>query len=313
MPQDWCIEAVSRLAGSIYDIEIVEASLAGQGSGNRNYILKSDGDAFVLCVIEEQSAEEVETMALTLDWLEVHNYPTTTLKRTAAKTLTAVINGKPALLRHFLHGEVCRAPDEEHVRQVGASIASLHAVPCPSFLPKDIYYAQDRFRQALQSGHDRQYEKWAIRSLDSIDIGSYYDLPTGLIHGDVFADNVLFDGSDLVAIIDFELACNYMLAFDVAMAIVGMCVVDGIPCFRRIGSLVAGYESVRKLSTAERASIKPIVEYAAIMTSLWRYWRYRCHEPGHFKQHAYREMAAVARYIASDDEWDTQSWLVNRA
>ncbi|MHC2317576.1 homoserine kinase type II [Bradyrhizobium diazoefficiens] len=313
MLKDRCIEAVSRLARSIYDIEIVEASLAGQGSGNRNYVLKTDGDAFVLCVIEEQSAEEVETMARTLEWLEVHRYPTTTLKRTASRALTAVVDRKPALLRRFLHGEVCRAPDEEHVRQVGASIASLHAVPCPSFLPKDIYYAQDRFRQALRSGHDRRYEEWAIRSIDSIDIGSYANLPKGLIHGDVFTDNVLFDGSGLVAIIDFELASNYMLAFDVAMAIVGMCVVGGVPCVRRIGSLVAGYESVRELSNEEKASIRPIAEYAAIMTSLWRYWRYQCHEPGHVKKHAYREMAAVARRIASDDIWNTQSWLVNGA
>ncbi|MBX9909275.1 MAG: homoserine kinase [Beijerinckiaceae bacterium] len=299
MLQDQCIEGISRQAGSIYAIAIVEARLVGRGSGNWNYFLETDGDAFVLSVIEEQSAEEVEVMARTLNWLELYEYPTTTLQKTAEKALTAVIDEKPALLRRFIRGNVCWAPDEEQVRQVGASIASLHAVPCPSFLPQDIYYTQDRFRQALESGHDRQYEEWVVRSLDRIDIGSYASLPKGLIHADVFPDNVLFNGGDLTAIIDFELACNYVLAFDVAMAIVGMCVTDGIPCSRRIDSLVAGYESVRVLSNEEKASIKPLAEYAAIMTSLWRYWRYRCHEPGHFKQHAYQEMAAVAQRFAS--------------
>ena len=206
--------------------------MAGRGSGNKNYVLETDGDTFVLCVIEEQSAEEVEIMARTLEWLEVHNYPTTTLQKTAGKALTAVIDEKPALLRRFVHGDVCWAPDEEQVRQVGASIASLHAVPCPSFLPTDIYYTQDRFRQAVKSGHDREYERWVVRSLDRINIRAYANLPKGLIHADVFPDNVLFNGSNLAAIIDFELACNYVLAFDVAMAIVGMCVNHGSPCFR---------------------------------------------------------------------------------
>jgi homoserine kinase type II len=308
MPQTRNIEDISRLAGSIYGIGIVEARLVGRGSGNWNYILETNDGAFVLCVIEEQSAEEVEMMARTLEWLEVHHYPTATLQRTACKAVTTVIDQKPALLRRFLHGDVCLAPNEEQVRQVGASIASLHAIPCPSFLPKDIYYTQDRFRRALESGHDRQYEQWVVRSLDRIDIGSFSNLPRGLIHADVFPDNVLFDGNDLAAIIDFELACNYILAFDLAMAIVGMCVTDGIPCFGKIDRFVAGYESVRALSKEEKASIKPLAEYAAIMTSLWRYWRYRCHDPGHLKQHAYQDMAAVARRIASSHAWDARPW-----
>lgn len=301
MSHDENITDITRQAEAAYAIRVTDAQLIGYGSGNRNYRLNTERDAFVLCLIEEQTAEEVQAMAQTLQWLAGHGYPSTMLRQTAEEELTVVIDGKPALLRRFLRGDVCWEPDEYQVRQVGASLAALHQLPCPSFLPRDIYYRQDRFTQSLYSGHDPEYEAWVMHSLDRIGIESFAGLPRGLIHADVFADNVLFDGAELVAIIDFELACNYLFAFDLAMAIVGMCVRDEQPSFGKIKSLVAGYEATRRLHAAEIAALKSLTEYAAIMTSVWRYWRYRCHEPGHVKQYAYREMAATARRIMSSD------------
>ena len=137
---------------------MIAAEQAGYGSGNWNYILTTEQSAFVLCVIEEQTAEEVMFMARTLKWLADHGYPSTTLRQTAGQELTTIIDGKPALLRRFLHGDVCWSPNEGQVRQVGASLAALHQLPCPTFLPTDIYYAQDRFTRALTSEHDPQYE-----------------------------------------------------------------------------------------------------------------------------------------------------------
>lgn len=301
MPLDQKIADIVQQAESAYAIRVIGARQAGYGSGNWNYILKTEKDVFVLCMIEEQTAEEVDVMARTLKWLDDHGYPSATLRQTAGQKLTTVIDGKPALLRMYLHGDVCWAPNEDQVRQVGTSLACLHQLPCPEFLPTDIYYKQDRFTQALNSGHDPEYEAWIKQSLDRIDIRSFSALPKGLIHADAFADNVLFDGGELVAIIDFELACNYLLAFDLAMAIVGMCLRDGKPCLGKISNLIAGYEIIRPLGAEEIAALKPLTEYAAIMTSLWRYWRYHCHEPGHIKQHAYQELAAVARQVKRSD------------
>lgn len=297
MRLDQNISDIVRQAEAAYSLRVTAAEQAGYGSGNRNYILTTEQGAFVLCVIEEQTAEEVDVMARTLKWIAHHGYPSATLRQTAGQELSTVIDGKPALLRRFLRGDVCLAPDEDRIRQVGASLAALHQIPCPSFLPRDIYYRQERFTQALTSGRDPEYEAWVKNSLDRIDIGSFADLPRGLIHADVFADNVLFDGGKLVAIIDFELACNYLFAFDLAMGIVGMCLLDRQPSSGKIDSLIAGYEAVRRLHDREIHAIKPLTEYAAIMTSLWRYWRYRCHEPGHIKRDAYKEMAATARRV----------------
>jgi homoserine kinase type II len=301
MPDDRNIADIVGQARAAYGVRVIDARPVGYGSGNWNYRLTTEEGDFVLCLIEEQTAHEVHVMAQTLQWLADHGYPSSALRRSVGGALTTVIDGKPALLRRFLPGDVCWALDEDQVRQVGASLAALHRLPCPGFLPTDIYYTQGRFTQALGSGHDPAYEAWVKRSLDRLDVGSYADLPRGLIHADAFPDNILFDGGELVAIIDFELACDYLLAFDLAMAIVGLCLDEGRPCFAKIDSLIAGYESLRPLGRAEIAAIQPLTEYAAIMTSLWRYWRYCCHEPGHAKQHGYRALAEAARQVAGSD------------
>lgn len=297
MPLNQNVSDIVRQAEAAYGIRVTAAEQVGYGSGNWNFLITTDHGSFVLCVIEEQSADEVEAMARTLKWLSDHGYPSTTLRETTGRELTATIDGKPALLRRYLRGDVCWHPDAGQVWQVGASLARLHLLPCPDFLPKDIYYTQNRFIRALNSGHDPAYEAWVRQSLDRLDIISFSGLPRGLVHADAFADNVLFDGDELVAIIDFELACNYLFVFDLAMAIIGLCLRDGRPCPRKTGSLIAGYEAIRRLDSCEFAAIKPLTEYAAIMTSLWRYWRYRCHEPGHAKQDGYQELTAVARRV----------------
>lgn len=301
MPLNQTVSEIIRQAENAYGIRVTAAEQAGYGSGNWNFILTTDQESFVLCLIEEQSTDEVYAMARTLKWLSDHGYPSTTLRETAERKLTTIIDKKPALLRRFLRGDVCWNPNEHQVRQVGASMAKLHQIPCPKFLPLEIYYNQDRFVKAQTSGQDPIYEAWVKQSLTRLNIGAIVDLPRGLIHADAFADNVLFDGEDLVAIIDFELACNYFFAFDLAMAIIGLCLDRHQLIASKINSLIVGYEEIRRLDTREVEAIAPLAEYAAIMTSLWRYWRYRCYEQDHPKRNAYREMVKVAQHVIDHD------------
>lgn len=278
---------------SAYGFTIANIEKAGYGSGNWNFLIETSQASYLLCIIEEQTPAEVEVMAQTLNWLSRHQFPTTTLEITCNDELTININGKQALLRRFLTGDVQRNLISSQVSQVGTALGNLHLLPCPKFIPKNIYYTQPKFMQSLNTGIDQKYEEWVKSSLRRINISSYDTLPRGLIHADVFWDNVLFEGDDLVAIIDFELACNYLLAFDLAMSIVGLCMNGAVISPILVDSLISGYEKIRVLDEAERDALGTLTEYAATVTSLWRYWRYQCHEPGHKKQYSYLELVDV--------------------
>ena len=76
-------------------------------------------------------------------------------------------------------------------------------------------------------------------------------LPKGMIHGDIFADNLLFRGEKLIAVLDFDAACRGKFIFDIATAVNALCFVDGGYSLDRFRYLLHGYESVRTLSLAE--------------------------------------------------------------
>jgi homoserine kinase type II len=78
-------------------------------------------------------------------------------------------------------------------------------------------------------------------------------LPTGITHGDLFRDNVLWDGLELTALLDFESACRGVFIYDLMVCVLAWCYRDGFE-LGLVRALVAGYDSVRPLSAEERAA-----------------------------------------------------------
>ncbi|MHA1557283.1 MAG: phosphotransferase, partial [Candidatus Heimdallarchaeota archaeon] len=94
-------------------------------------------------------------------------------------------------------------------------------------------------------------------------------LPTGLVHGDIFPDNIIQKNGNLVAIIDFEDVSNYQLIFDLGMAITGLLTMDKIVDMSYTKALIKGYQEVKSLTPIKSLNLFCI--YAAILTSIWRF------------------------------------------
>jgi homoserine kinase type II len=96
-------------------------------------------------------------------------------------------------------------------------------------------------------------------------------LPHGVIHGDLFPDNVLFQGKKLYGLIDFYFACNDKLAYDLAVCANAWCFEnDEEFSYERMEALMGGYESVRPLSQAERNAMPLLLRGAALRFLLTR-------------------------------------------
>ena len=98
------------------------------------------------------------------------------------------------------------------------------------------------------------------------------DLPRGIIHADLFPDNVLFLGDEVSGLIDFYFACNDFLAYDVAVMLNAWCFEANGREFDMVKgrALISGYESVRPLSAAERAALPLLARGAALRFFLTR-------------------------------------------
>ncbi|CAN7198879.1 homoserine kinase [Rhizobium rhizogenes] len=187
------------------------------------------------------------------------------------------LSGRPAALISFLEGMWLRKPEEKHCREVGRALAAMH-VAGEGF---DI----ERPNALSLAGWQGLWEKSEARA-DEVEpglqdeirgelefLGRHWpkDLPDGVIHADLFPDNVFFLGDELSGLIDFYFACNDQLAYDVSICLNAWCFEkDGAYNITKGMALLEGYQSVRPLSDAEIAALPTLARGSALRFFLTR-------------------------------------------
>jgi homoserine kinase type II len=272
-----------------------EADPTPMAGGNTNWSWRLRGQ-LILTVMADATVSAANTLARLLEHLERHKFSTNIIGRTDDGERCGTFQGRPVLLKYFMAGEVEADPDAEALRHIGAELAALHAVPPMDGLPKDHLYGLPEAPLVLASDIDPAFSRDLGAALARLQPVLTSDLPRGLIHGDLFHDNVLvYRGTDmLITILDFEEASISPFAADLGMAIIGLCIRDGAPDPEAIAALLQGYEAVRPLSAAERAAIPPLAALAAWACASWRFWRYHLTRPMPERADLHREMAELA-------------------
>jgi homoserine kinase type II len=140
----------------------------------------------------------------------------------------------------------------------------------------DNRFSFERIADLYLSVRDRlpNYFRKITRTLeDEIEYLTRYlegKLPKGIIHGDLFPDNLLFRGEKLTAVLDFEAACRGKFIFDIATAVNALCFVDGGYSLDRFRYVLHGYESVRTLSLAEWDAFPNELRYSSLRFTVTR-------------------------------------------
>ncbi|OVE79899.1 hypothetical protein BVY01_01295, partial [bacterium I07] len=210
------------------------------------------------------------------------------------------------ILKRYFQGEVCPELDFRMLNQLGAMLARLHQIPSPEYLPKTFPYGLDYFETLPSSFSGCAFAKWLINKQDYLINTIDSRLPRGLVHGDVFYDNVLFSTNhQLMAVIDFEEACQYYKVFDLGMCIVGTCANRGEISLSKAKAFIDGYQSIKSLQESEKAALQVFAEYGAVATSFWRFRQHHVLKPDKNKANRYHEMKALADsiHLISGDEF----------
>ena len=116
------------------------------------------------------------------------------------------------------------------------------------------------------------------------------DVPVGIIHGDLFGDNLIAQGDEIVAILDFEEVARDSLVLDIAMTFVGCGWEDGHPVEARLTAFLAGYERIRPLTATERTSLPLFMHYATLGIASWRFDQFNIQRPDLVDQDCHQEM-----------------------
>ena len=253
-----------------YNLELFSYEPIEQGFANSNYLIDTNCGKYILTIFEIEYNLVVQ-MSKVLQLLEMYQFPAPRLQPLVTGETITNYKEKPVLVKPYITGRVVPDLSEEKVRQVGIALARLHQVPAPDYLADEHTYVVDTYPQVLEQGIDQHYKNWLRQRCGDLVQKMPSKLPVGLVHGDLFYDNVLFEGENFKAILDFEHVSRIYKVFDLGMAAVGLCVEGTKILLKKVNALVDGYQKVRQLEACEKESLQTFVEYSAILTSTWRF------------------------------------------
>lgn len=253
-------EEARALLGGAYGLllESIEP-LPARGTVNSNFRVRASGRVWFLRINEGKRDEDVAAEVALVDRLVAAGVPTAEVVRARDGRAVVPAAGRPATLFPWLDGAEA-APDPNHpstVALVGDALGRLHRAGAglgAAELPRN-HYSLDELSRRLESFADDARVADVVPALrDELD-RARRRRPTvcGLIHQDLFPDNVLVDGGGrLVAVLDFEQATFGPLVYDLAVAINAWCWTGTRIHQPAVDAVLAAYEALRPLEPAER-------------------------------------------------------------
>ncbi len=257
---------------------IVGVAAIPEGSVNSNYLLETAKGRFLLRVEEVKGENELKRELDLLTFLRKHSFPCPNPMQDRMGRFYRGLNSKCASLFRYHEGKVL-VPERfkpSHLENVGRVLGELHVIGKAYKKGIDNRFSFERIADLYLTVRAKlpNYFRKILRTLDDeVDYLTRYlegKLPKGVIHGDLFADNVLFRGEKLVAVLDFEAACRGKFIFDIATAVNALCFVEGAYSLERFRYLLQGYESVRTLSLAEWDAFPNELRYSSLRFTVTR-------------------------------------------
>jgi len=264
---------------SVYDIsELLSYKGIAEGVENSNFLVHTSSGNFILTLYEKRVAEDDLPFFLGLmEHLAERGITCPQPVKNRQGGVLGKIAGRPAAIVTFLDGLWIRRPSPSHCSAVGEALARLHlagadfkqkranALSIESWRPlyEHAKARGDSVRQGLCSEIEME--------LDALEKSWPRRLPQGVIHADLFPDNVFFLGDKLSGLIDFYFACTDTLAYDVAVCLNAWCFEsDHSYNVTKGRSLLNAYGKVRALSEAERNALPVLARGAAMRFLLTR-------------------------------------------
>jgi len=191
--------------------------------------------------------------------------------------LLGELSGRPAALISFLEGMWLRKPEAKHCREVGKALAGMHLAGEGFEIKRPNALSLEGWKVLWEKSAERAdevemgLEAEITAELAYLEAHWPKDLPAGVIHADLFQDNVFFLGDELSGLIDFYFACNDLLAYDVSICLNAWCFEkDGSYNVTKGSALLEGYCSVRPLSDEERDAMPVLARGSALRFFLTR-------------------------------------------
>jgi homoserine kinase type II len=262
-----------------YDIgELLSYKGIAEGVENSNFLMHTSKGAYILTLYEKRVAEDDLPYFLSLmAHLCEHGVSCPQPAKNRDGRVYSTLAGRPAAIINFLEGMWPRRPNAAHCAGVGEALARMHLAGRDFPLFRANPLSVSGWRPLFERSADRAdtvqagLSDFIARELDYLEARWPNDLPVGVIHADLFPDNVFFLGNKLSGLIDFPFSCNDILAYDVAICLNAWCFEpDHSFNVTKARALLNAYGRTRALSAAEQEALPLLARGAAMRFLLTR-------------------------------------------
>ncbi len=262
-----------------YDLgDLLSLKGIAEGVENTNYMLHTQKGYFFLTLYEKRTKESDLPFFLGLmEHLAGRglNCPQPVKNRHGAAL--GRLSGRAAAIVTFLEGMWPRRQTSAHCAALGEAVAALHLAGEGFALRRPNALSIDSWRPLYESAAARAdsvhpgLSALIERELDWLETRWPRGLPEGVIHADLFPDNVFFLGGKLSGLIDFYFACNDSFAYDLAICINAWCFEQDASFNVTKGrAMIENYRRRRPLDAAEIEAFPVLARGAAMRFLLTR-------------------------------------------
>ena len=263
-----------------------------EGVENSNFLLRTTEGTFILTLYEKRvNKDDLPFFLGLMEHLAERGLNCPLPVHRDDGEILSELAGRPAAIITFLEGMWLRRPQAKHCKELGAALANMHLAGKDFDITRKNALAMEDWRPLWNLSHDQadSVQKGLTaeidKSLASLEANWPTDLPSGVIHADLFADNVFFIGDELSGLIDFYFACNDMFAYDISICLNAWCFeTDGSYNMTKGRALLKGYQSVRPLEQAEQDALPILARGSAMRFFLTRIYDWLTVPDGAFVQ-----------------------------
>ena len=252
-----------------------------EGIENTNYFLTVEKKKFILTIYEKRvKSEDLPFFSNLMSSLNKSNFkcPAPIINK-ENKTITD-FEGKKLMIVSFLEGKAKQNLSPQNCGSIGVEVAKMHEITKNFKFQRENNLSVYSWRSLFDSVKDKcskihkDLPKLIEENLSDVEKNWPKNLPRGIIHADLFHDNIFFNKDKLSGIIDFYFSCEDFFAFEIAICFNALCF-DGMKenlsfNVTKAKNFIDGYTSIRQLTPEEKNNIKVLSQGAALRFLLTR-------------------------------------------